>query len=95
MGAVRPLFPALGAAFVFFSFLPILALVVSAAAGALIGVLASYLANFFMEPAKKQETAYVSSDPRSKLVELRSLLAQQQAAQEGLESKIAELEEML
>jgi hypothetical protein len=84
-----------GAAFVFFSFLPILALVVPAAAGALIGVPASYLANFFMEPYKTQEAAYDSSDPRSKLVELRSLLAQQQAAQEGLESKIAELEEML
>ena len=39
--------------------------------------------------------AYDSSDPRSKLAELRSLLAQQQTAQEELESKITELEEML
>jgi len=62
---------------------------------ALIGVLASYLANFFMEPPQKQETAYESTDPRSKLVELRSLLAQQQTAQQALESKIAELEEIL
>ncbi|HET6445473.1 MAG TPA: ion transporter [candidate division Zixibacteria bacterium] len=62
---------------------------------ALIGVLASYLANFFLEPPQKQETIYESTDPRSKLVELRFLLAQQQTAQQALESKIAELEEIL
>jgi voltage-gated potassium channel len=62
---------------------------------ALIGVLASYLANFFLEPPKKQEAAFEPTDPRSKLVELKSLLAQQQMAQEELTSKIAELEQML
>lgn len=73
----------------------IAAIFVMFAGVALIGVLASYLANFFMESPQKQETAYESTDPRSKLVELRSLLAQQQTAQVELESKIAELEEML
>jgi voltage-gated potassium channel len=62
---------------------------------ALIGVLASYLANFFMEPPPKRETEYETTDPRFKLDELRSLLAQQQAAQQELESKITELEAML
>lgn len=62
---------------------------------ALIGVLASYLANFFMAPPQKQETAYESTDPRSKLAELKSLLAQQQSAQDELQSKITELEMML
>lgn len=62
---------------------------------ALIGVLASYLANFFLESPAKEETAYEPTDPRSKLVELKSLLAQSQTAQQELEGKIAELEEML
>lgn len=62
---------------------------------ALIGVLASYLANFFLEPPAKEEAVYEPTDPRSKLVELKSLLAQQQSAQEELTRKIAELEKML
>jgi len=62
---------------------------------ALIGVLASYLSSFFLEPPKETESTYEPTDPRFKLVELRSLLAQQQTAQQALESKIAELEEML
>lgn len=73
----------------------IAAIFVMFAGVALIGVLASYLANFFMEPPQKQESVYEPTDPRSKLLELKSLLAQQQTTQVELESKIVELEQML
>lgn len=62
---------------------------------ALIGVLASFLSNFFLAPPKKEEVAYAPTDPRAKLAELKSLLAEQQAAQATLAEKMAELEEML
>ena len=62
---------------------------------ALIGVLASFLANFFLAPPKKQEVVYAATDPRAKLAELNALLAEQQAAQALLAEKIAELEAML
>jgi voltage-gated potassium channel len=73
----------------------IAAVFVMLAGVALIGVLASYLSNFFLEPPRKEEPAYEPTDPRSKLAELRSLLAQQQLAQQELESKILESEEVL
>jgi voltage-gated potassium channel len=62
---------------------------------ALIGVLASFLSNFFLAPPKKEEVAYAATDPRAKLNELKALLAEQQAAQAALAEKIAELELML
>lgn len=62
---------------------------------ALIGVLASFLSNFFLAPPKKEEVAYAPTDPRAKLAELKTLLAEQQAAQAMLVEKITELEEML
>ena len=60
---------------------------------ALIGVLASYLSSFFMEetPPRASEEQ-LSDDPQSILVELKTLLAQQQTAQEALMSKVSELE---
>jgi voltage-gated potassium channel len=62
---------------------------------ALIGVLASFLSNFFLSPPKPKEIEYAPTDPKAKLAELKSLLAQQQAAQAVLADKIAELEQML
>lgn len=62
---------------------------------ALIGVLASFLSNFFLAPPKKEVVKYAATDPRAKLAELKSLLAEQQVAQATLVEKIAELEEML
>jgi voltage-gated potassium channel len=62
---------------------------------ALIGVLASFLSNFFLAPVKKTETAYETTDPRFKLNELKAILAQQQTAQAELAEKISELESML
>ncbi|MDX1417587.1 MAG: ion transporter [Candidatus Promineifilaceae bacterium] len=73
----------------------ILAVFVMLSGVALIGVLASFLSNFFLAPAKKEKRVYEETDPRSKLMELRDLLAQQQAAQAELEDKIAELDGML
>ena len=62
---------------------------------ALIGVLASFLSNFFMAPPQKDEQVYAPADPRAKLTELKSMLAQQQAAQAEMVDKIAELERVL
>jgi voltage-gated potassium channel len=62
---------------------------------ALIGVLASFLSNFFLSPPKKEEVEYAPTDPRAKLAELKTLLAQQQTAQSELAGKIEELEKML
>ena len=73
----------------------ILAVFVMLSGVALIGVLASFLSNFFLAPAKEEEKSYAPSDPRSKLVELKTLMTQQQAAQAELADKIAELESML
>lgn len=73
----------------------IVAVFVMLAGVAVIGVLASYLPNLFLEPPRKEEPACEPTDPRSKLAELRFLLAQQQLAQQELEGKILELEEML
>lgn len=63
---------------------------------ALIGVLASYLSSFFMaEPTPRVSEEQLSDDPQSILVELKTLLAQQQTAQEALVSKVSELERQL
>ncbi len=62
---------------------------------ALIGVLASFLSNFFLAPPKKDKTEYAATDPKAKLAELKTWLEQQQAAQAELVEKIAELEKML
>jgi voltage-gated potassium channel len=62
---------------------------------ALIGVLASFLSNFFLAPPKKIETEYAPDDPKAKLAEFKSLLAQQQVAHDELVEKISELEGIL
>lgn len=60
---------------------------------ALIGVLASYLSSFFMEePTPRVSEEQLSDDPQSILIELKTLLAQQQTAQEALMDKVSELE---
>jgi voltage-gated potassium channel len=73
----------------------VLAIFVMLSGVALIGVLASFLSNFFLAPPKKDTTQYAPTDPRGKLAELKELLAQQQAAQAELADKMAELEKML
>lgn len=74
----------------------VLAVFVMLSGVALIGVLASFLSNFFLAPPKKPAgTTYPGTDPRQKLVELRHLLAQQQESQQALADKINELEKMM
>ena len=73
----------------------VLAIFVMLSGVALIGVLASFLSNFFLAPPKKEKVDYAETDPRAKLSELRTLLAQQQVAQAELADKIGELEAML
>jgi voltage-gated potassium channel len=73
----------------------VLAVFVMLSGVALIGVLASFLSNFFLTSPPQVEMNYEPTDPRAKLVELKTLLAEQQASQAILAQKIAELEEML
>ncbi len=73
----------------------ILAVFVMLSGVALIGVLASFLSNFFLAPPPKSESAYDSDDPRVKLVELKELLEQQHTLQSALTDRINELEQML
>ena len=62
---------------------------------ALIGVLASYLANFFLAPPKKAEEERAAPDtPEGKLRELRDLLDEQEKANAALREKLAEYESM-
>jgi voltage-gated potassium channel len=63
---------------------------------ALIGVLASFLSNFFLSPPKQADsTSFATDDPQGRLAQLRELLAQQQGIQVALADKISELETML
>lgn len=63
---------------------------------ALIGVLASFLASFFLgSPAKPEEEKLEPDDPKAKVRELKKLLEEQQQAQAALEAKIGELESLL
>ncbi|MCB8984389.1 MAG: ion transporter [Ardenticatenaceae bacterium] len=73
----------------------VLAVFVMLSGVALIGVLASFLSNFFLGAPKKKENEYEPTDPRAKLGELKSLLEQMQAAEVELVEKITELEQML
>jgi voltage-gated potassium channel len=63
---------------------------------ALIGVLASYLANFFMAPPKKKvEEQLAPDDPKAKVAELKALLQAQEQANADLKAKLDEIEKLL
>jgi voltage-gated potassium channel len=62
---------------------------------ALIGVLASYLANFFLAPAKKVEEELAPDDPQIKLRELKALLDEQENANKAVREKLDEYEAMI
>lgn len=63
---------------------------------ALIGVLASFLANFFLSPPKKlEEERLEPSDPKAKLAEVSKLLDEQEQANKAVREKLAEYEKLL
>jgi voltage-gated potassium channel len=62
---------------------------------ALIGVLASYLANFFLAPAKKVEEELAPDDPQIKLRELKALLDEQENANKAVREKLDEYEALI
>jgi voltage-gated potassium channel len=63
---------------------------------ALIGVLASFLANFFLAPPKKAEaSAFAPDDPRARVARLETLLEDQLKANSALLAEVAELKQLL
>lgn len=63
---------------------------------ALIGVLASFLASFFLgSPAKPEEEELAPDDPQRKLRELKELLDEQEKANAAVRAKLDEYENML
>jgi voltage-gated potassium channel len=62
---------------------------------ALIGVLASYLANFFLAPPKRVEEERAEPDtPQAKLKEIRDLLESQEQTSVALRERLAQYERM-
>jgi voltage-gated potassium channel len=64
---------------------------------ALIGVLASFLANFFLSPPKKKPAEEVAApaDPKSRVARLEALLEEQAKANAALLAEVAELRQQL
>lgn len=64
---------------------------------ALIGVLTSFLANFFLAPAKKKaaERALAPTNPKSKIAQLTAMLDEQTQANAALRETLKEMEQML
>jgi voltage-gated potassium channel len=60
---------------------------------ALIGVLASFLSSFFLEPPKKA-AAVVHGDARDQIAELKRLLEEQEKTSATIRDKLAELEKV-
>jgi voltage-gated potassium channel len=62
---------------------------------ALIGVLTSFLASFFVAPPKKQEEELAPDDPKAKLAEIKALFLAQEKANNNLKAKLDEIENLL
>jgi voltage-gated potassium channel len=62
---------------------------------ALIGVLTSFLAAFFVAPPKKKAGALAPDDPKAKLAEIKALFAAQEDANNNLKAKLDEIEKLL
>jgi len=62
---------------------------------ALIGVLTSFLASFFVATPKKKEEELAPDDPKAKLAEIKALLEAQEQASADLKEKLDEIEELL
>ena len=62
---------------------------------ALIGVLTSFLASFFVAQPKKKEEELAPTDPRAKIAEIKALLQAQDEASANLKAKLGEIEQLL
>ena len=62
---------------------------------ALIGVLTSFLASFFVAQPKKKEEELAPDDPKAKLAEIRALFLAQEEANNNLKAKLDEIENLL
>ena len=62
---------------------------------ALLGVLTSFLAAFFVAPPKKKAAELAPDDPKAKLAQLKALLDDQEKANAALREKIGEIESVL
>jgi voltage-gated potassium channel len=62
---------------------------------ALIGVLTSFLASFFVAQPKKKEEELAPTDPKAKLAEIRALFLAQEEANNNLKAKLDEIEKPL
>ena len=62
---------------------------------ALIGVLTSFLASFFVAQPKKKEEELAPDDPKAKLAEIRALFLAQEEANNNLKAKLDEIEKLL
>lgn len=62
---------------------------------ALIGVLTSFLAAFFVAPPKKKEEELAPDDPKAKLAEIKALFQAQENANQNLKEKLDEIEKLL
>jgi voltage-gated potassium channel len=62
---------------------------------ALLGVLTSFLASFFVAPPKKKDEELAPTDPRAKVAEIKALLQAQDEASASLKVKLDEIENLL
>jgi len=63
---------------------------------ALIGVLASFLSNFFLAPPKKaEERELAPQDPKAQIAQLRKLLEEQEKSNATLREKLGDLEKVV
>jgi len=62
---------------------------------ALLGVLTSFLAAFFVAPPKKKEEELAPDDPKAKLAEIKALFLAQEDANNNLKAKLDEIEKLL
>jgi voltage-gated potassium channel len=62
---------------------------------ALIGVLTSFLASFFVAAPKKKEDEFAPTDPKAKVAEIKALLEAQDRSSADLKAKLAEMEKLL
>lgn len=62
---------------------------------ALIGVLTSFLASFFVAAPKKKEEEFAPDDPKAKVAEIKALLEAQEQSSTELKAKLDEMEKLL